>query len=142
VSSCLIDHHNLGWRVPPLLRHKSAESRGISVSISVVDDSYSGPLLDAIVRVLQRGSTEVGWLIFKAVQLPVFRSGFVLAVPGVTIEVGKECSSIRSSLALLITCILAAHLYLRTWWKAVLFVVLSLPLSVIKNGIRIATLTS
>jgi exosortase len=98
-------------------------------------------ILDGIIRLLQQGSTEVAWLIFKTAQLPVFRQGFVLSVPGVTIEVAKECSSIRSSMALLITCILVAHLYLRTWWKALLFVLLSLPLSVIKNGIRIATLT-
>jgi len=99
------------------------------------------PLLDEIIRLLQQGSTEVTWLIFKALQVPVLRQGFVLAVPGVTVEVAQECSSIRSSMALLITCILAAHLYLRTWWKAVLFVLLSLPLSVMKNGVRIATLT-
>jgi exosortase len=98
-------------------------------------------ILDGIIRLLQQGSTEVAWLIFKTAQLPVFRQGFVLSVPGVTIEVAKECSSIRSSMALLITCVLVAHLYLRTWWKALLFVLLSLPLSVIKNGIRITTLT-
>jgi exosortase len=97
--------------------------------------------LDKIIYLLQRGSTEIAWLIFKTVQVPVLRQGFVLSVPGVTIEVAKECSSIRSSMALVITCILAAHLYLRTWWKALLFVLLSLPMSVIKNGIRIATLT-
>ena len=99
------------------------------------------PVLDQIIRLLQRGSTEVAWLVFKAVQVPVFREGFVLSVPGVTIEVAKECSSIRSSMALLITCLLAAHVYLRTWWKGLLFVLLSLPLSLVKNGIRIATLT-
>lgn len=99
------------------------------------------PALDEIIRLLQQGSTEIAWLLFRALQVPVLRQGFVLAVPGLSIEVAKECSSIRSSMALLITCILAAHLYLRTWWKALLFVLLSLPLSVIKNGIRIATLT-
>jgi exosortase len=99
------------------------------------------PVLDEIIHLLQQGSTQVAWLIFKAVQVPVLRQGFVLSVPGVTIEVAKECSSIRSSMALLITCMLAAYLYLRTWWKALLFVLLSLPLSVIKNGIRISTLT-
>jgi exosortase len=99
------------------------------------------PALDKIVYLLQRGSTEVAYLIFKTLQVPVLRQGFVLSVPGVTIEVAKECSSIRSSMALVITCMLVAHLYLRTWWKVLLFVLLSVPLSVIKNGFRIATLT-
>ena len=102
---------------------------------------FPDPILDWIIHLLQQGSTEIAYLIFRALGVPVLRQGFVLSVPGVTIEIAKECSSIRSSMALLITCLLAAHLYLRTWWKALLFVLLSAPLSVIKNGVRIATLT-
>lgn len=98
-------------------------------------------LLTRVVRWLQEGSTEVSMVIFRALRVPVFRDGFVLTVPGVRIEVAQECSSIRSSIALLITCLLAGHLFLRRTWKTVLLVALSLPLSVIKNGIRISTLT-
>jgi exosortase len=98
-------------------------------------------VLDRVIHALQEGSTEIAYLVFQAVGTPVARQGFVLSVPGATIEVAKECSSIRSSVALFITCLLAAHLYLRTGWKMLLFVLLSLPVSLIKNGIRIATLT-
>src|ERR1017187_208012 len=98
-------------------------------------------VLDRTIHALQEGSTEIAYLIFRAVGTPVLRHGFLLSVPGVTIEVAKECSSIRSSIALFITCLLAAHLYLRTGWKMWLLVLLSFPLSLIKNGIRIATLT-
>jgi exosortase len=98
-------------------------------------------ILDRTIYALQAGSTEISYLIFQAVGTPVSRHGFLLSVPGVTIEVAKECSSIRSSIALFITCLLAAHLYLRTAWKKLLFVVLGLLLSVVKNGIRITTLT-
>src|SRR5271156_1962596 len=98
-------------------------------------------VLDRIIHALQEGSTEIAYLIFQTVGVPVLRYGFLLSVPGVTIEVAKECSSIRSSIALFITCLLAAHLYLRTWWKMLLFACLSFPLSILKNGGRIATLT-
>src|ERR1700722_3846566 len=98
-------------------------------------------LLDRIIYALQAGSTAISYFIFQAVGTPVGRQGFLLSVPGVTIEIAKECSSIRSSIALLITCLLAAHLYLRTAWKIILFVVLAMVVSVVKNGIRIATLT-
>ena len=66
-------------------------------------------ILDWIIHALQEGSTEGAYLIFQAVGTPVSRNGFLLSLPGVTIEVAKECSSIRSSIALLITCLLAAH---------------------------------
>jgi exosortase len=98
-------------------------------------------ILDHAIRALQEGSTEVAYLIFQVAGTPVARNGLLLSVPGVTIEVAKECSSIRSSIALVITCLLASYLYLRTAWKVLLFVMLSLLLSVVKNGIRIATLT-
>jgi exosortase len=98
-------------------------------------------ILDRIIHALQEGSTEGAYLIFQAVGTPVSRNGFLLSLPGVTIEIAKECSSIRSSIALLITCLLAAHLYLRSAWKIAVLLVLGLLLSVVKNAIRIATLT-
>jgi exosortase len=98
-------------------------------------------ILNWIINALQKGSTEIAYRIFQAVGTPVLRHGFQLSVPGVTIEVAEECSSIRSSMALFITCLLAAHLYLRTGWKKWVLVLLSLPLSLVKNGIRVATLT-
>jgi exosortase len=97
--------------------------------------------LNWTIELLQRGSTEISYLLFNLVGVPALKQGFVISVPGISIEVAAECSGIRSSLALLITCLLAAHLYLRTPWKIAVFVLLVLPLSIIKNGIRIVTLT-
>jgi exosortase len=99
------------------------------------------PVLDRTIYLLQVGSTSLSFWLFKLVGVPVFRQGFLLSVPGQTIEVAKACSGIRSSIALLITCLLAAHLFLRTPWKMLLFIVLVFPVSIIKNGIRIVTLT-
>jgi exosortase len=103
------------------------------------------PIPDAAVRwtihLLQEGSTDITCFIFNCLGVPAIREGFVISVPGIKIEVAPECSGIRSSLALLITCLLAAHFYLNTWWRKFVFIVLVLPFSMIKNGIRIATLT-
>jgi exosortase len=97
--------------------------------------------LEHSIFLLQQGSTEIAYLLFRAIGVPVLRQGFLLTVPGVTIEVAKECSGIRSSVALVITCILAAQLFLRAKWKRLVFVLLALPLAIIKNAIRITTLT-
>jgi exosortase len=103
------------------------------------------PLPDAVlgrtIYAMQEGTTEVTVLIFKLAGVPVLRQGFVLSVPGFAIEIAKECSGIRSSLALFITTILAVRFLLRTPWKMVLLVALSLPLAIVKNGVRVATLT-
>lgn len=97
-------------------------------------------VLNRTIYLLQQGSTEIAYLLFKFLKVPVFREGFLLYLPKVTIEVATECSGIRSSMALLITCLLAAHLFLRTYWKMAFFVALVFPLAILKNGIRIATL--
>jgi len=64
----------------------------------------------------------------------------MLSIPGLDIEVARECSSIRSSLMLIVTTMVLAHLFLRSWWRKVLLIVMAIPLSVAKNGLRIVTI--
>ena len=90
---------------------------------------------------LQTGSAEVAGVLFELVGVPVLRTGFTFALPGVTIEIAKECSGIRSSLVLLITSLLAGHLFLRSAWTKGVLALSTVPLLVVKNGIRIVTLS-
>jgi exosortase len=76
----------------------------------------------------------------RAGRAPSFREGIVLNIPNLTIEVAQECSSIRSSLVLIITTMVPAHLFLRTFWKQALLVALPVPLAVAKNAVRIVTI--
>jgi exosortase len=99
------------------------------------------PIVERLILWLQQGSSEVTYWLFRATGTPVFRRGFVFAVPGQTIEVAQECSGIRSSLAMLITCLLAGYLFLRKAWTRVVLLLATVPMLVIKNGIRIVTLT-
>jgi exosortase len=97
--------------------------------------------IDRLILWLQQGSSDVTYWLFRATGTPVFRRGFIFTVPGQTIEVAQECSGIRSSLALLITCLLAGYLFLRTGWARLVLLVAAVPMLIIKNGIRIVTLT-
>src|SRR2546427_8743002 len=49
-------------------------------------------LLNRVIFWLQTGSAEVTDALFQLVGVPVFRTGFVFALPGVTIEIAQECS--------------------------------------------------
>ena len=98
-------------------------------------------LMDRAIVWLQTGSAEVSYAVFELVGVPVLRDGFIFSLPGVAIEVAKECSGIRSSLALLIMSLLAGHLVLRSAWTKTLLILAALPLLVVKNGIRIVTLS-
>lgn len=98
-------------------------------------------MLNRVVYFLQKGSTEISALLFGLTPLPVLREGFVFHLPRFSIEVARECSGIRSSIALLVIAILVGHFYLRTWWKQVVFVLAGFVVMIVKNGIRIVTLT-
>jgi exosortase len=98
-------------------------------------------LLARVVYLLQRGSTEMVAALFDLIGVPYVRDGFVFYLGSVNIEVAAECSGIRSSTAVLILALLAAHLYLRSIWKQALFILSSLFIMIVKNGVRIATLT-
>jgi exosortase len=98
-------------------------------------------LLNRAILVLQSGSAEITAELFDLVGVPFLREGFVFHLAGVNIEVARECSGIRSSMALLILALLVAHFRLNSKWRKALFIACGLCMMIIKNGVRIATLT-
>lgn len=96
--------------------------------------------MEAIVVSLQRGSALAAQLMFAIFRVPVSREAMTLHIPGLDLEVAAECSSIRSSLMLLVTTMVLAQVLLRTPWRKVLVVLLALPLAAAKNGLRIFTI--
>jgi len=99
-------------------------------------------LMDKIIHLLQAASAEVTHLLFMITGIPFSREGFTFHLPGINIEVAKQCSGIRSSLGLFITGVLAGHLFLKTGWQKVIVALLVFPITVFKNGIRITTLSA
>jgi exosortase len=98
-------------------------------------------LLNRVILVLQKGSAEITAALFDLIGVPFLREGFVFQLARINIEVTRECSGIRSSMALLILAMLVAHFRLKSTWKKALFVACGLFTMMLKNGIRIATLT-
>jgi exosortase len=98
-------------------------------------------LLEGAIEILKVGSTEVVDGLFALTRTTYHRDGFVFSLPTLTIEVADECSGIRSSIALLLTSVLAGHMFLRTGWKRATLVAVVLPITIVKNGIRIVALS-
>jgi exosortase len=97
-------------------------------------------LLNEIVAWLQQASAFTAHYMFSIARVPVTQEGVLLDIPGLTVEVAKECSSIRSSSMLLITTMILAQLLLRTSWRKWLAIIVAIPVSVAKNGLRIFTI--
>lgn len=98
-------------------------------------------LMERLIHFIRVGSTELVNLLLIATGVPFFRDGFFFHLSTLSVEVAKQCSGIRSCLALFITALLAGHLFLNTGWNKTILAVCVLPIAMFKNGIRIVTLT-
>jgi exosortase len=96
--------------------------------------------VDSIVAGLQQGSAIAAQALFAIFRVPVARDETILQIPGIVLEVAAECSSIRSSLMLLVTTMVLAQVLLKTGWRKALVILLVVPLSIAKNGLRIFTI--
>jgi exosortase len=98
-------------------------------------------LLDRIVLALQEGSAEISFVLFKLIGMPVLRDGLKFSLPGVVIEIAEQCSGIHSSMSLLIASILVGYVFLRSGWKRFLLSLLTVPIVIFKNAVRIVTIS-
>jgi len=93
------------------------------------------------IYLLKAGTAEMVNIVFRLAHIPYVREGFVFRLPNIAIEIADECSGIRSSIALIITAVIASHMFLGTTWKKAVLVCTSIPMVIIKNTFRIATLS-
>jgi exosortase len=98
-------------------------------------------LLDKVVHFLQAWSADVAYIFFGLTGVPLYRDGFLFHLPGLTIEVAKECSGIRSSISLFLVSLLAGHLMLRKNWRKGVLTLSIVPIAIVKNAVRIVTLS-
>jgi exosortase len=97
--------------------------------------------ISALITALQWGSADAVYLLFRVFRVPVVRDGLVFSFSNIDIEVARECSSIRSSTILFVTTLVIAQLFLKSKWSKGIAVLVSLPVAVLKNGVRIFTLS-
>jgi exosortase len=97
-------------------------------------------ILDTTVERLQIGSALTAHALFWMAGVPVDQSGVFVTIPGLTLQVAQECSSIRSSSMLLATTVVLAQIMLVSPWRKLILIGLAVPVSVAKNGLRIFTI--
>jgi exosortase len=97
--------------------------------------------LDSAIVALQSGSAEITQALFRGLGFPAYRQGFLFSLPGVTIEIAKECSSIRSGTALFITGLLSGYAFIRSPWRRACLSALTIPIAMFTNAVRIVILS-
>lgn len=97
--------------------------------------------MEFAVHALRAGSTEVANGMFILSGVPFSRTGYTFHVSTISIEVARECSGIRSFLALAIVSVIAGEFFLRSLWTRVFLILIIVPIAIMKNGFRIAVLS-
>jgi len=97
-------------------------------------------IADGLEEASKLASAEVAHVLFQITGTPVLREGVIFQLPGISIEVARECSGIRSSVILFITSLLASYLFLRSNLRRFVLVAAVIPLGLIRNGVRILTI--
>ena len=99
------------------------------------------PIPDAAVNWLElalvAASADAAAWMFRVTGTPMFRNGTILTLPGMVLEVARECSGIRSTVVLFITSVLASNLFLKSTSRRLALVTLVIPLAIARNGFRI-----
>ena len=99
-------------------------------------------VMSAVIEFLRHGSAVLSYHLFRMIGVPAVREGMIISLPQIVIEVAPECSGIRSSISLLILTLAGADLYLRSGWNKTLLALTLVPLVILKNAIRIVTLST
>ena len=97
--------------------------------------------LDSLSGLLQAGSANAVYFLIKLTGVPVLRHGFTFTLPGLDIEIERQCSGMRAALALLITGSVAAYALLRSRWGRACWMLAIVPVAVVKNAMRIVTIS-
>jgi len=77
----------------------------------------------------------------KVLHMPVVQVGSFIRWSGDQLIVGTECSGLRSLIAILALGFLAAYIFEAPLWKRTLLILLSIPIALIANVVRIMILT-
>jgi exosortase C (VPDSG-CTERM-specific) len=87
----------------------------------------------------QRTSAEMAHWLMSLAGLPFLRDGLFFRLPGILLEVARECSGIRSSLVLFITSLVGGMMLLQRPSSRAILALAVIPLAIVRNSFRILT---
>lgn len=94
-------------------------------------------VMGSLAMPLQFKASQIGAALLEWRQVPVLLNGNVLHIPGQTLFVTEACSGLRSLSALIALGVLIGGLWLRFPATRVLLLLLTLPVAILLNGVRV-----
>ncbi|MCE0556613.1 exosortase A [Motilimonas sp. E26] len=97
---------------------------------------FALPFGEFLIPKLQYVTAEMTVYLLRFSGVPVYQEGMFIFIPGTRFEVAWTCSGIRYLLAALSLGCLFAYIHFTRYYKRLLFVLLSIVLPIIANGLR------
>jgi exosortase A len=94
------------------------------------------PMGEEFVPVLQNVTADISVFLVEIVGIPIYREGLYLYIPNGTFEVAEACSGIRFLISMIAIGVLYAYLFYQSIWRRLIFVLLSIIIPILANGIR------
>lgn len=86
---------------------------------------------------LQQVVSDLSTMILLVLEVPVYRDGYVLHLPGYEMEVGAACSGLTQLTAYVALTLAVAHFSKRRVWYKVALVLMALPIAIAANCVRV-----
>ena len=131
------------WSGGLIICHGTRALRLAATPFSVLIFMFPLPVavMDKLILLLRIGSTGSADCLFRIAGVPYVRDGFIFYLPNLYVTVAEQCSGIHSTIALTVTGLFAALIFLDTPWKRVVLMLSIIPIAIFKNGFRIFVLS-
>lgn len=83
-------------------------------------------------------STKIGVLMMRSYGMSAFQDGNVIDLGFTKLQVVDACSGLRYLFPLIVLGILMAYFFKSRWWKKLLIVLSTIPITILTNSLRIA----
>lgn len=85
-------------------------------------------------------SSKLAMPFFHSLNVPAYRQGNIIDLGVTQLQVVDACSGLRYFFPILVIGLVIGFLYHRSWWERVLILLLSVPVAVVANSLRIVAM--
>ncbi len=121
---------HLGWRKLKVI--------GFPVLFSLAMFTPPSVVYNTVLLKLKLISSQLGVKLMQLSGMSVYREGNIIDLGFTKLQVVDACSGLRYVIPLFIMGVLLAYFFRAPWWKRVVLVLSTLPLSIFTNSLRIA----
>ena len=99
-----------------------------------------GALFEPLSHGIQRASSIGAAALMSILRYPILRSGSIIQLPGMTLDVADASSGFKKLIALVAFAFLYGYLLRADLWKRVVLVISAVPIAVVANIVRVSLL--